>query len=64
MCSQRNTAGFIIISGWLLDMIPSIVFNELTFDFTSVDQWAPSVSSSSITATVISVGDWIMAERL
>ncbi|KAG0039135.1 hypothetical protein BGZ82_009593 [Podila clonocystis] len=39
-------------------VIPSVVFNELTFDFTGLNPWTPEVSSNSITGTIISVGNF------
>ncbi|KAF9378927.1 hypothetical protein CPB97_009248 [Podila verticillata] len=37
-------------------LIPSVVFNDIAFDFTVGDQWAPMVSSKSIVGTIIDLG--------
>ncbi|KAG0028860.1 hypothetical protein BGZ81_004357 [Podila clonocystis] len=37
-------------------LIPSLVVNELTFDFTTNDPWLPKISSTSIVGTTIALG--------
>ncbi|KAG0039134.1 hypothetical protein BGZ82_009592 [Podila clonocystis] len=37
-------------------LIPSLVVNELTFDFTTNDPWLPKISSTSIVGTTITLG--------